>query len=122
MLHAKFQIHRTSGSGEEDVKMFFTIYGHGCHLGHETRTIYINFCSPFLGRLHMKFGSGELKMSHVTRISLTASDCDWISDHVLLLQKPGCTATEDGCRFKMLDVFIIYDAEIKALISYDIGS
>ena len=33
MLHAKFQDHRTSGSGEEDV---FTIFGHGGHLGYVT--------------------------------------------------------------------------------------
>ena len=29
MLHAKFQDHRTSGSGEEDFFKVFTIYGHG---------------------------------------------------------------------------------------------
>ena len=33
----------------------FTIYGHGSHLGHVSWTIYINFCSPFPKRLHMKF-------------------------------------------------------------------
>ena len=33
----------------------FTIYGRGCHLGHVTRIIYINFCSPYASRLHMKF-------------------------------------------------------------------
>ena len=54
MLHAKFQDHRTSGSGEED--FLSTIYGHGGHLGHVTWTIYINFCSPFPRRLHIKFG------------------------------------------------------------------
>ena len=36
--------------------MAFTINGHGGHLGHVTLTIYINFCSPFLRMLHMKFG------------------------------------------------------------------
>ena len=36
--------------------MVFTIYGHGGHLGHVTLTIYINFLSPFLRMLHMKFG------------------------------------------------------------------
>ena len=36
MLHVKFQDHRTSGSGEEDFLRFFTIYGHGGHLGHVT--------------------------------------------------------------------------------------
>ena len=48
MLHAKFQDHRTSGSGEDEV---FAIYGHGGHLGHVTWTIYINF-----RWLHIKFG------------------------------------------------------------------
>ena len=42
MIHAKFQDHRTSGSGEDSLKVF-TIYGHGGHLGHVTWTIYINF-------------------------------------------------------------------------------
>ena len=36
--------------------MVFTIYGHGSHLGHVTWTLYINFRSPFLWMLHMKFG------------------------------------------------------------------
>ena len=36
--------------------LVFTIYGHGGHLGHVTGTIYINFLSPFLRRLHIKFG------------------------------------------------------------------
>ena len=56
MLHAKFQDHRTSGSGEEDFLRFFTIYGHGGHLGHVTWTICINFLSPLPRRLHIKFG------------------------------------------------------------------
>ena len=55
MIHAKFQDHRTFGSGEKDYEGF-TIYGHGSHLGHVTYTIYINFLSPFPRRLHMKFG------------------------------------------------------------------
>ena len=55
MLNAKFQDHRTSGSGEDFLKVF-TIYGHGGHLGHVTWTIYINFGSPFPRRLHIKFG------------------------------------------------------------------
>ena len=56
MLHAKFQDHRISGSGEEDFLKVFTIYGHGGHLGHVTWTIYTNFCFPFPRRLHIKFG------------------------------------------------------------------
>ena len=54
MLHAKFQDHRTSGSGVFFLKVF-TIYGRGGHLGHVTWTIYINFCPPFQRRLHIKF-------------------------------------------------------------------
>ena len=56
MLHAEFQDHRTSGSGEEDFLKVFTIYGPGGHLGHVTWTIYTNFGSPFPRRLHIKFG------------------------------------------------------------------
>ena len=53
MQHAKFQDHRTSGSGEEYLFKVFTIYGHG---GHVTWTIYINFRSLFPRRLQIKFG------------------------------------------------------------------
>ena len=56
MLHAKFQDHRTSSSGEEDVLKVFTIYRRGGHLGHVTWTIYTNLGSPFPRRLHLKFG------------------------------------------------------------------
>ena len=56
MLHAKFQDHRLSGSGEEDFFKIFTIYGHGVILGHVTWTIYIKFRSPFPRRLHINFG------------------------------------------------------------------
>ena len=38
--------------------MVFTIYGHGGHVGHVIWTIKINFRSPFLKTLHMKFGFG----------------------------------------------------------------
>ena len=34
MLHTNFQSHRPFGSVEEDFLNFFTIYGHGGHLGH----------------------------------------------------------------------------------------
>ena len=47
MLHAKFQNHRPSGSGEDFFKVF-AIYSHGGHLGHVTWTIHINFHCPFL--------------------------------------------------------------------------
>ena len=36
MIHAKFQDHRTSGSGEVDFFKVLTIYGHGGHLDHVT--------------------------------------------------------------------------------------
>ena len=55
MLHAKFQDHRTSGSGEENCLRFLPIWACG-HIGHVTWTIYINFRSPFPRRLHIKFG------------------------------------------------------------------
>ena len=54
MLHAKFQDHRTSGSEVENNLKFYSIYGRGGHLGHVTWTIYINICSSFQRRLHMK--------------------------------------------------------------------
>ena len=54
MLHAKFQNHRPSGSGEEDFLKVFAIYSHGGQLGHVTWTIYTNFGSPFLRMLHME--------------------------------------------------------------------
>ena len=55
MLHAKFQNHRPSGSGEDFLKVL-AIYSHGGHLGHVTLTIYTNFHSHFLRMLLMKFG------------------------------------------------------------------
>ena len=55
MLYARFQDHRTSGSGEDFLKVF-TIYGHGDHHGHVTWNIYTNFRSPFPRRLYIKFG------------------------------------------------------------------
>ena len=47
MLHTKFQDLRNLGSREDFLRCFY-IYGHGCHLGHGTLTIYTNFCSPLL--------------------------------------------------------------------------
>ena len=55
MLHAKFQDHRTSGSGEDFFKVF-TIYWHCGHLGYVTWTNYINFLSPLPRMLHIKVG------------------------------------------------------------------
>ena len=44
MLHTKFKGHQPSGSGEEDFKRVFTIYGYVGHLGHVTKTICKTFC------------------------------------------------------------------------------
>ena len=47
----------SSGSEEEDFFFqVFAIYSHGGHLGHVTLTIYMNFHSLFLRKLHIKFG------------------------------------------------------------------
>ena len=56
MLHSKLRKNRPAGSGEEDFRRVFTIYGRGGHLGHVTWIIYINFRYPFPRRLHIKFG------------------------------------------------------------------
>ena len=37
MLYTKFEVHRPAGFREEDV-LKDTIYGHGGHLGHMTKT------------------------------------------------------------------------------------
>ena len=41
---------------EKKLLKVFAIYRHGGHLGHVTLTIYINFNSPFLRKLHMALG------------------------------------------------------------------
>ena len=58
MLHAKFQDHQTSGSGEEDFNGFFTIYGHGSHLSPVTWTIYIISLPPFYMKVGLDWPSG----------------------------------------------------------------
>ena len=55
MLHAEFQDHRTSGSGEDFLR-FLPYMGMAAIFGHVTSTIYINLLSPFLRRLRIKFG------------------------------------------------------------------
>ena len=57
MLHAKFQDHRTSGSGKEDFQRFFTIYGHGGHLGHVTSIMSSDLYFLIPESFHTKFGS-----------------------------------------------------------------
>ena len=55
MLHAKFQDHKTSGSGGDYFFKGFNLYWHGGHLGHVIWTTYINFDSPFPRMLHINF-------------------------------------------------------------------
>ena len=43
MLLAKYQPNRPSGSGEEDFKMVFTIYGHWAILNFGSKPFYIFF-------------------------------------------------------------------------------
>ena len=43
MLHIKFQGHRSVGSREKDVLIFFNIYGRGGQFGHVAQLICINF-------------------------------------------------------------------------------
>ena len=47
MLHTKVCGNQPAGSGEEDLKGF-TIYGHGCNLGHVTNIILMIFISMYL--------------------------------------------------------------------------
>ena len=56
MLHSKFRENRPGGSGGEDFRRVFTIYGRGGHLGHVTQMPRIKFCSPYPWRLHINFG------------------------------------------------------------------
>ena len=55
MLYTKFKGNRPAGFRGEVFWKVFTIYGHGSHLCHTTQIIWINFCSPILLRLIMKF-------------------------------------------------------------------
>ena len=55
MLHTKFRENRPAGSGDEDFLVFFTILGHGGHLGHVTRISLSNFRSPYPWTFHIKF-------------------------------------------------------------------
>ena len=55
MLHTKFHKNWPAGSGEEDFRKVFTIYGRGGHLGHVTWISRANFRLPFPWMLHIKF-------------------------------------------------------------------
>ena len=55
MLHTKFPENRSTGSGEDFLRVF-TICGHGGHLGHVTYIILINCHFHVPQSLHTKFG------------------------------------------------------------------
>ena len=57
MLHTKFRGNGPSGSGEEDFRRVFTIYGRGGHLGHVTSIMSSDFHFLVPESLHKKFGS-----------------------------------------------------------------
>ena len=57
MLHTKFRENRPAGSGEKIFEGFFTIYGHGGHLGHVTRIMLTNFHFLVPESFHTKFSS-----------------------------------------------------------------
>ena len=59
MLHTKFRGNRLAGSGEEDFQTFFTIYGHGGHLGHVTSIMPSDFHFLVLESYHTKFDSDQ---------------------------------------------------------------
>ena len=60
MLNIKFGPYPFNSPGKENFWRVFTIYGHGHHFGHVTKTPWTNFHSPIPWRLHMKFGFNPL--------------------------------------------------------------
>ena len=59
MLHTKFRGNRPAGSGEEDFKRVFTIYGHSGHICHVTSIMSSDFHFLVLESSHTKFGSDQ---------------------------------------------------------------
>ena len=56
MVHTKFRENRAAGSGEEDIQMFFIIFGRGGHLGHVTSIMSSDFHCLVPETFHTKFG------------------------------------------------------------------
>ena len=56
MLHTKFRENRPAGSGEEDFRRVFAIYGRGGHLCHVTQMRRTKYRFLYQRRLHIKFG------------------------------------------------------------------
>ena len=57
MLHTKFCENWPAGSGEEDFRRIFTIYGRVGHLGHVTSVMLSDFHFLVPESFHTKFGS-----------------------------------------------------------------
>ena len=57
MLHNKVRGNRPIGSGEEDFRSVFTIYGRGGHLDHVTSIMASDFHFLVPESFHEKFGS-----------------------------------------------------------------
>ena len=57
MLHAKFQDHMTSGSGEEDFQRFLPYMGMAAIFGHVTSIMSSDFHFLVPEKFHTKFGS-----------------------------------------------------------------
>ena len=56
MLHTKFRENWPAGCGEDFLR-YFTIYGHGGHLGHVTSIMSSDFHSLVPESFHTKFSS-----------------------------------------------------------------
>ena len=56
MLHTKFCRNQPVGSGEEEFRRVFTIYGLGGHLGHVTSIMSSDFHFLVPESFHTKFG------------------------------------------------------------------
>ena len=57
MLHTKFRENRPAGSGEEDFRRVFTIYGHGGDLCHVTSIMSLDFYFLVPESFNTKFNS-----------------------------------------------------------------
>ena len=57
MLHTKFRRNRPVGSGEEEFRRVFPIYGRGGHLGHVTSIMSSDFHSLVPKSFYTKFAS-----------------------------------------------------------------
>ena len=68
MLHTKFRENWPTGSGEEDFRRVFTIYGRGGHLGHVTSimsSVLFFFCFLLWFNVPVNNFSVMLRRSHL---------------------------------------------------------